>query len=347
MPRPPIAVLSPGHPNAKGGVTDHTTRIAQRWRADGHQVHILPRLDLSPKQLVSQIRDSGVRALLIQYVPFLYGRRGISSFPEAVAREAASHDVRVTTFVHEPWVPFTRPSWLVLSPLQRRQLRRLIRHSHACVTAVPAWQDLLGSDVELVYVGSNLGACDAASSPAAGAQTSPVVFSPFAGGLNWKWIAAAAEAIDATPGLTILGADAAAGRQHPSTRPWVRDSWEWSGFLEPPEILAAVGRARVVFAPFIDGATGRRTSLLASLSTGAKVISASGPLLDPVFRDSPVSLASSDAEFVQAAVDSWSAADDADKRKQRIAWFARHFDPATLDQRLLGIMLGEAAPRDS
>ena len=204
---------------------------------------------------------------------------------------------------------------------------------------MPAWKLLLSDAAKLVYVGSNLGSTVSATATPPGSTNSPVVFSPFSGGLNWKWIAAAVEAIDATPGLTVVGADAAAGRQHSATRSWARDSWEWLGYLEPSEILAAVGRSRVALAPFIDGATGRRTSLLASLSTGVKVISASGPLLDPVFCDSPVTLAASDKEFVQAAVDAWSAADDAEERQQRIAWYARHFDPVTLDRRLLSIVL--------
>ncbi len=343
----PLAILSPGYPDAKGGVTDHTHRIAKHWRAEGYTVHIQSQIDISPRQVVARLRDMDAAALLIQYVPFLYARWGVSRLPETVARLAARHKMRVTTFVHEPWVPLTRPSWLVLSPLQRRQLHRLIRVSHAYVTSVPAWRPLLGDAAELVYVGSNLGSPASATGTPPGSTKSPVVFSPFAGGLNWKWIAAAVEAIDATPGLTVVGADAAAGRQHPATRSWARDSWEWLGYLEPSEILAAVGRSRVVLAPFIDGATGRRTSMLASLSTGVKVISASGPLLDPVFRDSPVTLAASDKEFVQAAVDAWSAPDDADERQQRIAWYARHFDHVTLDQRLLSIMLGEAALMES
>ena len=129
--------------------------------------------------------------------------------------------MRVTTFVHEPWVPANRPTWLILSPLQKRQLKRLLAVSDATVTAVPAWQAQLGENAELLYVGC--------VQPPTEAETFeeplldyPVVFSPFASGLNWEWISRAERELDSGSGLTIIGADKTAVCQHPQVRRFYR-----------------------------------------------------------------------------------------------------------------------------
>jgi hypothetical protein len=98
----------------------------------------------------------------------------------------------------------------------------------------------------------------------------------------------------------------------------------------------------LVLAPFEDGATGRRTSMLAAMSTGARVLSSTGPLFDPVFRNSPLLVAGSQAEFVELAVRTWSAGDGPVPRESRLAWYRTHLDPDALDARLLQIVTGKA-----
>src|SRR5690349_14592205 len=103
-----LAVLSPGFPHSPGGVTDHTQRLAGHWIGAGHTVRVIGDLDSPPESVAASLGQSGITALLIQYVPFLYGRRGLSSYPEHLARAARAAGVRVVLFVHEPWVPLTR-----------------------------------------------------------------------------------------------------------------------------------------------------------------------------------------------------------------------------------------------
>ena len=136
-----IAILSPGFPGTRGGVTAHTKRLARAWSDSGHETTVIGDLSDGPEVVVERLHDANAKYLLVQYVPFLYGRRGLSRVPERIARQARNRGIRVTTFVHEPWVPPTRLPWLVLSPLQRWQLRRLLGLSDAVVTAVPHWGD--------------------------------------------------------------------------------------------------------------------------------------------------------------------------------------------------------------
>ena len=337
---PALAILSPGFPSTPGGVTDHTHRLVGHWGAAGHVVRAIGNTSADPEALAADLAASEVGAVLIQYVPFLYARRGVSSWPERFARAARARRLRVTLFVHEPWVPLTRLPWLVLGPLQRRQLRRLVRVADCVVTAVPAWRATLGRRVELVYVGSNLGPVptDATASPAP--LAAPVVFSPTAAGLRFDWIVAAARAIGASPGLMLVGTDAADARRHPQLGIHFDPAWDWRGRVPAAEALRVMARARLVLAPFTDGATGRRTSMLAAVSTGARVLSSTGPLFDPAFRESPLLVAHNESEFVEIAVRTWNAADPPAARAARLAWHRAHLEPADLDQRLLRFVIG-------
>lgn len=336
-----VAIVAPGYPHRPGGVTDHTARLARHWGQDGRRIVILGETDQDPRAVALAWRSSGVVAALLQYVPFLYARRGLSRFPVALARAARVAGIRVTTFVHEPWVPPTRLPWIVLSPLQRRQLHTLLAHSDAAATPVPGWVPRLGHRPAVIHVGSTLG-------EAAGLRTgpqlpAPVLFSPFAAGLDWPWIVAAVRATGADPPLVVIGGDADAMRRHHVAGRWFDSRWDCRGFLPAADVLALLGTARLVLAPFVDGLTGRRTSALAALSVGARVVSSRGHLFDPAFEGGPIGLASSEHEFAAVALAEWSAADDETRRGERLQWYRERFDPRMLDDRLLKLVLGDAA----
>ncbi len=332
-----IAIVSPGFPQVPGGVTDHTRRVARHWRDAGRVVQVQGSVGEEPEAVAKRWHGEGVTAVLLQYVPFLYGRSGLSLFPGALARAVKALGMRLTVYVHEPWVPPTRLPWLVLSPLQRSQLRRLLKVSDYVVTAVPAWIDLLGHGAQLVRVGSTLGEPPVQDSTEE-RLPAPVVFSPFAAGLLWRPIAAAVEQIGADPPLIVIGADHDSARRHHMVGRWHRMDWDCRGRLEPTEVLSLLSRARVVLAPFEDGLTGRRTSAMASLSTGAKLVSSVGPLSDPLFNASPVAIADGEREFVRLALDAWNSGEHAAERGARRAWYQSCLDPRELDARLLEIV---------
>ncbi|MBI2403600.1 MAG: hypothetical protein HYV20_12875 [Gemmatimonadetes bacterium] len=334
-----LAIVSPGYPAATGGVTDHTARLVRNWGAAGAETRVLGWCDENPRRIAGRWRAQGVGGILIQYVPFLYGRRGLSRFPRGLATAARAAGLRVGVFVHEPWVPRTRVPWLLLSPLQRRQLLRLVEACHVACTPVPAWRARLGDQTHLLYVGSTLGE-PAASVRSEPPLPAPVVFSPFAAGLRWDWIAAAARAIGSTPGLTVIGADWDAARRHAIVRRWADPAWDWRGYLGPPAALALLSRARVVLAPFVDGLTGRRTSAFAAASVGARLISSRGPLFDPAFDDAPFGLANSEAEFRDLAANWFREPPSPADRERRAHWYRQRLAPADLDRTLLGLLRG-------
>ncbi len=335
-----IAIVSPGYPSGTGGVTDHTARLERHWTGT-ETVSVLGTLERTPGEVVAGWQREGVSAVLIQYVPFLYGRRGLSRSPRQIAELSRSRQMRVTVFVHEPWVPPTRLPWLVLSPLQRRQLLGLAAQADAVVCPVPAWARQLGSATQLLYVGSTLGEPPTYIEPQ-GELPFPVVFSPFAAGLAWDWISAAAEEIGT--GLTVLGCDRESALAHKDVNRRMMPDWDYRGRLPAGVALDFLSQARLVLAPFIDGLTGRRTSTMAALSVGARVLSSRGPLFDPMFDDSPVACADSRDDFVRQAAAMWrERKGGAGDRASRIAWYREQLDPRMLDARLIEIVTASPA----
>ncbi|MCH7474816.1 MAG: hypothetical protein IIA27_09095 [Gemmatimonadetes bacterium] len=334
-----LAILSPGYPDDLGGVTHHTARLMANWTAAGHRVDVIGDTTVGAEVAVDRLRRGGTDCILLQYVPFLYGRRGVSSYPERFARACAARGMRLTIFVHEPWVPPTRIPWIPLGWLQRRQLRRLLRMAPKAVTTVPTWQEMLGAHVRLIYVGCTLGPPGRGSSTPAPSLGAPVVFSPFAAGLRWDWIAEACRSLDTDPPLIVIGADADTVRAHPTVGKWFREQWDYRGRLPAPDIMRLLSAAKLVLSPFIDGMTGRRTSAFAALSAGARVLTSSGHLFDPFFMKSPFHIAATMEDFVQTAATLWATADSDSERQRRIEWHQTHVDPALLDARLLAMVL--------
>ena len=301
--------------------------MAAAWRAAGHEVQVLADTGATP---------APADGMLVQYVPFLYGRRGLSRAPERLIRAARAHGTRVVLFVHEPWVPPTRLPWLLLSPLQRRQLRRLVRLADVTVTAVPAWQRQLGPAVEVHYVGSTLGP---PPEDVGAPLPAPAVFSPFASGLAWDWILAAVERINADPPLTVLGTDRAGLAGFTPLRSADMRRWDVRGRLGGADTLALLAAAPLVLAPFVDGLTGRRTSAAAALSAGARVVTSLGPLADATLLAGGGDWPTSRSNCASLAFALWHRPDDAGARAQRMRWYQIHLDPAALDARMARYLL--------
>jgi hypothetical protein len=196
----------------------------------------------------------------------------------------------------------------------------------------------LGEKAELLYVGSTLE--DGGSGDAGPPLVAPVVFSPFAAGLAWDWIVSAARAVGSRPGLTVIGADWEAAARHPIVKRYADPTWDWRGYLEAREVLALLGRARVVLAPFADGLTGRRTSALAAGSVGAVVVTSRGHLFDPSLEGGPFVVAATEEEFCELAVRWHGVRPAAVEREARVAWYRERLGARRLDERLWAELAG-------
>ena len=145
-----IALYSPDVPPLPGGVADQTLALARALEAAGYPPLVLARRGDAARfaplpcetgigPLEAPGRARGARALLLQYVPFLYARRGVAPALFRLAGACRSAGLPLAVLLHEPYVPLTRLPWLVTGPLQRLQLRRLLGGASRVYTPVPRW----------------------------------------------------------------------------------------------------------------------------------------------------------------------------------------------------------------
>ena len=242
--------------------------------------------------------ELGVRSLLIQYVPFLYARRGLAPLLIASVARAARIGVRVGLFIHEPWVPPTRLVWRLTGPPMRRQLLALVRHADAVFTPVPAFADLVrpavrpGVPCRVVPVGSNVpvvAADRAACRRALGLGSEDIavgVLSPAAAGALTSWVVAAAAATLSRPEVHWL----IVGNRSDTEPPGFPDGTRVRrlGWLPADDLSRTLRALDIAVAPFTDGLTLRRTSAMAALAHGVPLVSSRGPLFDPALADAAV-----------------------------------------------------------
>ena len=110
--------------------------------------------------------------------------------------------------------------------------------------------------------------------------------------------------------------------------------------MSATEALGLLARARLVFAPFVDGLTGRRTSAMAAMSCGSRLLTSNGHLFDPAFAEGPAVVTDSKKQFSRTARTLWDTEDTLSDREQRLSWYRERCLATALDDRLLAIVGG-------
>ncbi len=321
-----IGLYCPALPPERGGVADHTLVLARALAARGADVAVLGRRGdpaaFAPLACRTGVSHRGgraglgaacralqVRRLLIQYVPFLFARRGLApALVRSVAR-LAREGVRVGLLVHEPWVPPTRAVWRLTGPLMRRQLLALVSRADAVLAPVPAFLELVrsaarpGAACEVVPVGATIPVVPAdraavrASLGLAADDVAVGVFSPGAAGLLAGWVAraAAAGAGDQRAAWILLGAGS---EREPAGLP-AELRVQRLAWLPAARVSAVLQALDLAVAPYADGLTLRRTGAMAALAHGVALVSSRGPLFDASL-DGPAVCADSPEAFAAA-----------------------------------------------
>ena len=260
--------------------------------------------------------------VVIQYNPFSYGRWG---FAPALLRDVRRlrrrrPDCRVALMVHEPYVLFESPRTVPMSLWQRFQLRALLRQCEIVLLSTSAWRRYLphGTRATSLAVGSNLpdrrSERDAARLEI-GCAEDAIVLATFGTDHPSRLLGhveAAANAVAATCGqatLLHLGSEAPAlGGLSPAV------TLRRPGNQTPVELARELSAADIFLAPFTDGVTTRRTSLVAALQHGLAIVGTEGSLTEAKFWPSEIALApvAEVAAFVAAAV---ALAGDAEARR--------------------------------
>ena len=265
------------------GIRDYADRLASSLAAAGLEVEVdHDRPDAKPADVI-----------LLNYNPFSFGRRGFAPRLASSLRRARRRASMVCLNVHESYVPPLNWRWAAMGAWQRRQLHSLQRQADLVLTPVqPLAQELegLSPDRRVVHlpVGSNLPDmrhCRDSTRERLDVDPAALVIASFGTGhpsRQMEYVAAAgntaAEVVDEVV-LLNLGAGARVIR---GVRPPVRVVEP--GWLEAGEVARHLAAADLFIAPFVDGVSTRRGTMMAALQHGLPVVGTDGRLTDDVLR---------------------------------------------------------------
>ncbi len=299
-----IALYSPSIPPVRGGIADHTAALARALHREGVTPLVLAqrgspasvapvpaRIGVVPRDIAEVVHPTAHRWLLLQFAPFLYGRRGLApSLCRAVAR-SLSRGHSIALLVHEPWVPFSRLPWLVTGWPMRWQLRFLVRQADRVFTPVPAWTRRLeawrtrGAAVATVPIGATLPTSEltrAAARAALGLDDGMVAIGLFGTSASGYSAAHARAAADALRGRAdVVWVRLGYGSERPAPRWLAGHHVRRVPGTDAAAVSDAMRALDLALAPFVDGLTLRRTSAMLALAHAIPVVSTTGPLFDP------------------------------------------------------------------
>ncbi len=298
-----IGLYCPDLPPVRGGVADQTLMLARALERRGAPCVVLGargdhdlfaplpvRLGVTPATLRESVRALGLRSLFVQYVPFLYARRGVAPALCPALRGVRRDDVRVAVFVHEPFVPFTRLPWLVTGVLQRLQLRCIVRAVHRVYTPVPSFADICRryrghrDTVTVAPIGANFDPSPLTRDTARArlglaADTVAIgVFSPAAAGYRPGWVRCAMDALAPRADVRWIvfgfGSDQLFATGSPANVTVL-------GALDAARVADTARALDLFVAPYTDGLTMRRGGAMLALRASVPLVSSTGQRYDP------------------------------------------------------------------
>lgn len=238
---------------------------------------------------LSAVRRRGERPpwILLQYMPFNYGRWGFAprlvSDAIAVRRRAGA---TLVVMVHEAWVAMEDWRSTVMGAYQRVQLRSLLRVADASTVSTEALAKTLGGGAVHVPVGSTITpvATTAEAARERLGLAGELIVALFGRGHPSRALDYAEAAI------------AAIAREQPSRRLIVLNlgsgtpaldlpggvEVQTPGRLEEAELSLRLRASDVLLLPFTDGVSTRRTTLMAALAHGLPVVGLRGERSDAV-----------------------------------------------------------------
>jgi glycosyltransferase involved in cell wall biosynthesis len=355
-----LIVLHGDRAAAIDGIRDHTRELAAALARSGPRVAVCP-IDTRGRAVRRWARSwrrltrlGPEDAVVIQYSPFCWGRRGFAPglLAMVAALRARPRRPTIALLVHEPFVPMSSWRWALMGAWQRLQLALLRLAADVVFVSIEPWARRLAGWLPKrpslhLPVGSNF---------------------PDARGRR----EGERERLGVAPETLVL---ACLGRDHPAflrghvvgavnaVAPLGRPlqvlnlggeapalegvaagiAVDTPGFLESEEFAARLAAADIFLLPTVDGASTRRGSLMAALQHGLPVLATEGELTDAVLRRAgagPVLTAVADeAGFRRAAV---RLAGDAEARAAVGAagrrLYERDFDWSVTARRLLAAL---------
>lgn len=369
-------LLTGEYPPESGGVGDYTARLARALVDAGDtvdvwvpgavsfsdagrlRVHALPdRFGHRSRAALGEAWARSPGTVLLQYVPNALGSRGanIAFTRWLLARRRRGDDIRV--MFHEPYIYFSlaRPWLNGLALVHRVMAALLIRAGTRLYASTDQWEKYLRpygaarlttlpipSTIDGVPDEGDVEAFRRKFAPNGG----PVLghFGTFGTDVAGELEPVLRALMRRRPGLNValIGADSGRFRQD------LLDGGRSSGLpaivatnrLTIEEIPAALGACDVLLQPYPDGATTRRTSLMAGLQQGVATVTTRGFLTEPVWSESKAAVLAGAGEPARLADAVERLLDDDGARREQAARgrdaYARSFSMAITIERLRG-----------
>lgn len=328
-----IGILTARIPPVRCGVGDHTVNLAEALTKKGAVVEVVtaaaqassvPGTAFTVKNVVPSWSWRGMRdlfrhvkaaeydVLVVQWVPHLYHPLGMALALPFTLSLLAAKGVRIHLMVHEPWVSFTSPKLILPGLIQRFAMGLLLKASPKVGVSIEAWTSLLkdkfprfADRIHNLPVFSNIPVVEnpqLTESLRSGIPSNAHIlgiFSLAGSGKMYPFIEAAWERIldsNENAFFVMVGASEEEAKKYlPHLR--LQERCRFTGFLRPEEVSAWLQVMDVMVAPFVDGVSSRRTSVLAALAHGVPVLTTRGRLSDRVFlEDGPLVLSHLDKD---------------------------------------------------
>lgn len=307
-----IIIITAALPPQLDGIGDYTANLSAEL-AKTSSVSILTAVSVRPAPIAgvsiepsfSVARPGSVRCIiplvqanrpdwiLLQYQPFAYGRWGLNlQLPLAIrAAKRSAPGTKFALMVHEPFVPILDWKHALMAVWQRWQLWALGRAADVVLFSIEPWvRQFRGwfPDKPLVHlpVGSNVPRVPMTRSEARarlGIGDDTAVLGFFGTAHNARlpgWVKSAARAVTQTGRavqVLYIGPHKEAMCQALDGLPVIAD-----GALPAEEVSRRFATMDVFLAPFTDGVSTRRTSLMTALQHGVATVGTRGASTDDV-----------------------------------------------------------------
>jgi glycosyltransferase involved in cell wall biosynthesis len=354
-----IAVVCRQSHNRVDGVRDHAVLLADALRARGAEVDLHLRTaeggwivepgDGARPKLVAGL--GRYDAVLVQYNPFMWGRWGFAPWlPAALLRlRRGRQRARIAVILHEPFVPMTGWRWTLMGLWQRAQLAAVRAAADSIFVSIEAWTQRLERwrprrPTFHLPVGSNFpDRSDARNDERHRLGVEPedlVVAIIDTGGAarSPRLVTGALERLAEADRRIVLLVLGAGGSLPPDLPPAVEA--HLAGRLDPSTFAARLSAADLFLAPYVDGASTRRGSMMAALQHGVAVVGTNGFLTDAVLRNATSALRLAPVDrpelFAAAAYDlAANARERADVGRAGRALYAERFEWDVIAAQLL------------
>ena len=332
-------IITGEYPPQAGGVSDYTRRVARglveagdgvdvwapaieqpEYDDPGVTVRRLPdRFGPRSLRLLSRELDRhpAPRRLLVQYVPHAFGWKA-ANVPFCLWLQSRRRD-SIWVMFHEVAFPFSRRqavSQNALAFVNNMMASIVASSAERAFVSIPGWLDavksMMGADkpVEWLPVPSSIPvAGDRAASAAVRARyggTRPIVgnFGTSGPVIREMLIASIPRLIDTTDCHVLLVGSRSDELQRGlvERQPRLDGRVHGTGVLPDEAVSAHVAACDVMLQPYPDGISSRRTSAMVALSHGVPMVTTSGWLTEPLWKESgAVQLVSADEPEALAA----------------------------------------------